>query len=485
MTGTNTAGSKPSRLGAEEPEHAVMPSPVQRRCLRLFLLAPAIAGCLAIVSSCKSLPAADGGAAPESVRIQHARGPLSVRESAAILEKLEGGETGVLQRHAAVEEAVSGSPLVLGNRVTLLQDGSATYKSMFAAIRGAKDHINIETYIFEDDETGQRFADLLLKKQAAGVQVNLIYDSVGSMNTPAAFFDALKKGGVRVLEFNPVNPLTARRGWELNQRDHRKLLVVDGRIAFVGGINISGVYSAGSAAAGDAGKSPLPWRDTQLRIEGPVVADFQKLFMASWEKQRGEPLPRKNYFPKLAPLGDAIVRAISSSGTEEYSPIYVTLLSAINSAELSVYLTNAYFVPDPQLLEALKGAAGRGVEVKLILPSQTDFWAVFHAGRSYYTELLAAGVIIYERHEVLLHSKTALVDGVWSSVGSTNLDWRSFLHNEELNAVVLGTKFSEQMMAAFEKDLAGSARITLEAWKRRPLVTRIKEHFARMWQYWL
>jgi cardiolipin synthase len=179
------------------------------------------------------------------------------------------------------------------------------------------------------------------------------------------------------------------------------------------------------------------------------------------------------------------VRAIASSGSDAASPIYVTLLSAINSAGISVYLTNAYFVPDPQLLEALKAAAGRGVEVKLILPSQTDFWAVFHAGRSFYTELLEAGVIIYERREVLLHSKTALVDGVWSSVGSTNLDWRSFLHNEELNAVVLGEDFSRQMMAAFEKDLAGSERITLEAWKRRPFVMRVKEHFARMWQYWL
>jgi cardiolipin synthase len=463
-----------------------MPLSVQRQRPHVgaLLTVLAVAGCL-IVASCKSLPVADGSSnPPEAVRIQHARGPLSVKESTAILEKLEGGETGVLQRHTSVEEAVAGAPLVLGNKVSLLQDGTATYKSMFAAIRGAKDHINIETYIFEDDETGQRFADLLLKKQAAGVQVNLIYDSVGSMNTPATFFDTLKKGGVRVLEFNPVNPLTAKKGWQLNQRDHRKLLVVDGRIAFVGGINISGVYSAGSAAPG-AGENRIPWRDTQLRIEGPVVADFQKLFMASWEKQRGEPLPRKNYFPKLAPRGDAVVRAISSSGSEEYSPIYVTLLSAINSAEISVYLTNAYFVPDPQLLEALKGAAGRGVEVKLILPSQTDFWAVFHAGRSYYTELLEAGVVIYERHEVLLHSKTALVDGVWSSVGSTNLDWRSFLHNEELNAVVLGTKFSEQMMAAFEKDLAASERITAEAWSRRPLVTRIKEHFARMWQYWL
>src|SRR5688572_4526781 len=224
-----------------------MPSPVQRtsphescgRVLRTLVLVLAAAGCGAAVVSCKSLPTAgETVAAPEAVQIKNARGPLSTRERAAILEKLGAGETAVLQRHVAVEEAVADTPLVLGNRVTLLQDGAATYKAMFAAIRAAKNHVNIETYIFEHDETGRQFADLLLKKQAAGVQVNLIYDSVGSLNTPRAFFDSLKEGGIRVLEFNPVNPLTAKKGWELNQRDHRKLLVVDGHTAFVGGINI-------------------------------------------------------------------------------------------------------------------------------------------------------------------------------------------------------------------------------------------------------
>ena len=473
----NTAEREVLRL-ARQLSAAIMPITVLRSRLPAFML---LAAALAALVSCKSLPVADVPPAASAVRIQHARGPLSAKESTAILEKL--GDTAVLQRHIAVEEAVAGSPLVLGNQVTLLEDGAATYKAMFADIRRAKDHINVETYIFEDDETGHRFAKLLLEKQAAGVQVNLIYDSVGSMGTPPAFFDELKKGGVRVLEFNPVNPLTVKKVWDLNQRDHRKLLVVDGRIAFVGGINISGVYSAGSATT--ASGEPIPWRDTQVRIEGPVVAEFQKLFIAVWERQRGEPLPGRNYFPGLAGRGDEIVRAIGSSASDEYSPIYVTLLSAINSAETSVYLTNAYFVPDPQLLQALKGAAGRGVEVKLVLPSQTDFWAVFHAGRSYYTELLEAGIQIYERREVLLHSKTALVDGVWSTIGSTNLDWRSFLHNEELNAVVLGPSFSKQMMAAFERDLAASGQITLETWKRRPLVMRVKEHFARMWQYWL
>jgi cardiolipin synthase len=171
--------------------------------------------------------------------------------------------------------------------------------------------------------------------------------------------------------------------------------------------------------------------------------------------------------------------------TEPVSLIYATLLSAIGSAETSVHLTNAYFAPDPQLLAALEAAAGRGVEVILILPSQTDSWLVFHAGRGYYEQLLRAGVKIFERRGVILHSKTALVDRVWATVGSTNLDWRSFLHNEEINAVVLGAEFGAQVQAMFEKDLAASDAITLEQWHRRPLDLRIKEMFARVWEYWL
>jgi len=180
-----------------------------------------------------------------------------------------------------------------------------------------------------------------------------------------------------------------------------------------------------------------------------------------------------------------VVRAIGSSPDEPFSQIYATLLSAIGSAETSIHLTNAYFAPDPQLLAALEAAAARQVDVKLILPSQTDSWLVFHAGRGYYDRLLRAGVQIYERRGVILHSKTALIDGVWATVGSTNLDWRSFLHNEELNAVVLGQEFGDQVQAMFARDLAASDEVTLDRWVNRPLDLRVKEFFARAWEYWL
>lgn len=450
-------------------------------------------GLLLVNASCASYPQVEReqvNVAPGTVRIEGARGPLTRKQSAAIIAGLKGksGETpDILEQHIAVEQAVVGRPLTTGNRVRLLEDGPATYKAMFAAIDAARDHINLETYIFEDDEVGRKFAEALLAKQAQGVQVHLIYDSVGSIKTPKEFFERLREGGIRVLEFNPVNPLTAGKGWRINNRDHRKLLVVDGRIAFIGGINISDVYSSGSSAVRSTGpdRKKTNWRDTHVSIEGPVVAEFQKLFLKTWQDGKGEAMPARNYFPPLKPVGQEIVRAVGSVAAEAASPIYTTFVSAVDSAEDHVYLTVAYFIPDPQSLEVLKAAAARGVDVRLILPSHTDFWAVFHAGRSYYDELLSAGVAIYERRGALLHAKSVLIDGVWSSVGSTNWDPRSFLHNNELNAVILGRDFAREMRAMFERDLANSDRIELDQWRRRPALDRVKETFARMWEYWL
>ena len=423
------------------------------------------------------------------VQLEGARGPLTAQQSKAILDRLKRGaeDTGIFDRHLALAEAIVGSPLMVGNKVVLLQDGPATFQAMFTAIGNARSHINLETYIIEDDEVGNRFAGALIEKQAQGVQVHLVYDSVGSMNVPREFFKRLTDGGVKVVEFNPVNPLTAKKGWEVNQRDHRKLLIVDGKTAFLGGINISSVYSGGSFSARSRQRpgGGLPWRDTHLQVEGPVVGEFQKLFLATWEKQKGERLVPGDYLPQLANRGKEVVGAVGSSPDEPYSLIYATLISAIGSAETSVHLTNAYFVPDPQLLAALKDAVQRGVDVKIILPSKSDSWPVFYAGRSYYSELLDAGVKIYERRDALLHAKTALIDGVWSTVGSTNLDWRSFLHNEEVNAIILGQEFGAQMRAAFETDLASSRRITPEEWAQRSLGDRVKEMAARLWEYWL
>jgi len=458
--------------------------PKQRQAGRFVLSAALVLG------GCSALPVITPDMSrpdPQGVQFQAASGRiLSPERSKELLQALASGSD-VLERHMALEQQVAVNPLVLGNRVVLLENGPSTYSAMLDAIASARDSINLETYILDADDVGQHFADALIAKQQQGVQVNLIHDSVGTLGTPKAFFKRLSDAGVNVLEFNPVNPLKAKAGWDVNQRDHRKLLVVDGRSAVLGGINISSVYSGGSSARlGSAEeKSSMPWRDTDLQIEGPVVASLQKLFMASWESQEGPPLAPRSYFPQLAAQGKEVIRAIGSGPDQAVNQNYVTLISAINSAERDILLTNAYFVPDPQLIRALIAAVARGIDVKIIVPSVSDASLVFHAGRSHYEALLRGGVKIFERRQALLHAKTALIDGVWATVGSTNLDWRSFLHNQELTAVILGPEFGEKMHEAFERDLAASDQITLEAWERRPISTRAKEWFGRLWEYWL
>lgn len=470
-------------------------SPRAWRALLTFLLALATSACSTLPTIVPDLARTD-----KRVQMDGPNGPISRARAEAVLARLQAGgkPTSIFDRHLAFEEAVAGTPLVLGNRVTLLVDGPNTYRAMFAAIEAARDHIHLETYILEDDEVGQQFADVLMRKQRAGVQVSVIYDSVGTLGTRREFFQQLRDAGILTVEYNPVNPLTAKAGWDVNERDHRKLLIVDGRQAFLGGINISSVYEGGSFSKrsgrssgsgsrrdGDKSADALPWRDTHIQIDGPVVADLQRLFMGVWSAQKGPPLPPRKYFPEIKSAGGDVVRAIGSSPDEPFSLIYATLISAINSAETDILITNAYFVPDPQLMDALKSAAARGVKVVLLLPSKTDSGLVFHAGRASYTELLEAGIRIYERKGALLHSKTALIDGVWATVGSTNLDWRSFLHNLEVNAVVLGGDFGRQLQALFARDLAESSEVTLEAWKARGIRLRLKEALSKAWEYWL
>lgn len=425
---------------------------------------------LLTTNGCAGLPDAE-----KEFRVAHVA-PKIVAES-------QTGE-GILGRHMLVEQAINAdSPLVGGNRLQLLKDGPATYAAMKDAIRSATHHINFQTYIFEDDEVGREFADLLLQRQKDGVQINLMYDSFTSLTTSAEFFDRLRDGGIQLVEFNPINPLGPKsQSLEFNHRGHRKLLVVDGATAFVGGINISEEYSSGSFVSRSRVPSARPagWRDTHLQISGPVVAEFQKLFHETWADQDGPPLTDPAYFPELRTQGNEIVRAIGSTPDDEHSVIYLTMLAAIQSAERSVYLTIAYFAPDSQFLDALKGAAKRGVDVKLVMPANSDSWPIFHVGRSYYEELLEAGVEIYERRGSGMHAKTAVIDGVWSTIGSSNIDWRSFLYNDELNAVVLGREFAGEMEAMFADDVSHSNPIELAQWRERPFPLRVMEWSAKL-----
>ncbi len=413
--------------------------------------------------------------------------PFTAKESRAILEKLKRQTlpTDILERHIAVEEAISGRPLVAGNRVKLLIDGPDTYSAMFKAIQNAKDHIDFETFIFEADEVGRSYADILSQKAAENVQVNLMYDSIGSFGTPAAFFSHLRNQGIHVLEFNPVKVLPPFGLSALTHRDHRKILVVDGTVAFTGGVNISNVYSVGLSGSIRKESGKVAWRDTDIQVEGPAVAEFQNLFMDTWKSENGPELRKGNYFPKLKREGNELVRVIGSTKGKENRDTYMTYVSAISFASESIHLTNAYFVPDEQMIRALSDAVKRGVDVKIILPAKSDSNLTLNAGRSHYSRLLKSGVKLYERRSAILHSKTAVIDRIWSSVGSTNMDLWSFLRNEEVNAVILGRDFAEQMEAMFGKDLADSDQITLKEWKKRSLAQRVKEKISRSVAYWL
>jgi cardiolipin synthase len=408
--------------------------------------------------------------------------------SAKLMERLkkDAGATDLLDRHVALIESIGGSPLVAGNKVTLLIDGPATYAPMLKAIEHAKDHVNLETYIFEDDEVGRRFADLLLQKQTEGVQVNLIYDSLGCLNTPAAFFERMRDGGINILQFNPINPAKARREWLFTHRDHRKILIVDGLVAFTGGVNISRVYSSSSLSAGEQDKKlDGAWRDTHVQIKGPAVAQLQKLFLDTWAREKGPELSKGDYFPALNREGSDLIEVVGSTPGQENRITYIMYVSAFISAQNSIHLTNSYFVPDRQTIKALRAAAKRGVDVKIVLPGISDELPVFYAGRSHYRHLLKSGVKLYERKNSMLHAKTGVIDGIWSTVGSTNMDLWSFLRNDEVNVVILGADFATEMEVMFEKDVENSRQIRLEEWEKRPFSQRVKEWLAGLLQYWL
>ncbi len=451
--------------------------------------------CLTTLYGCASLPdvqnimAHELSSSDQPTKIMGPKGELSPKSSRAMIKRLEGEveATKLLQQQVQVMQSVSGSLLVAGNKVTLLIDGEATYAAMFEAIGNAKDHINIETFIVEDDEVGKQFSDLLIRKSAEGVQVNLIYDSYGSMYTPISFFQRLRDGGVLVLEFNPINPgkLIEGKEWELSNRGHRKILVVDGVIAFTGGVNISGVYSGSSASRSRSGREEEPWRDTHVRIEGPAAAQLQLLFMNTWERQKGTTLPSRNYFPQVKQAGNTLVRVVGSLPGETNRLIFIMYMSAITHAENSIYLTTPYFLPDEQMLKALTEAAARGVDVKVVLPGFSDSALVFYASRYYFSRLLRAGVQLFERRGGMLHAKTAVIDNVWSTIGSSNLDTQSLLTNDEANAVILGRDFADAMQAMFERDLEESDRITLEEWEKRTFDNHLKEWFFILFKHWL
>ena len=385
------------------------------------------------------------------------------------------------------------SAWIPGNDVKLLFDGPQTMAAMEAAIRSAQHSIHLETYIFDQDPVGLHFAELLMASQRSGVKVRIIYDSVGTLGTPDTFFNTLKDAGIELLAFNPVNPFKLRGPWQPNSRDHRKLLVVDDRIAFTGGVNISQSYAMSSLFRSKAAKgNALGWRDTHLQVQGPAVAVLQTVFLRTWNAQFVTPdqspsvtITANNTASRLGPaVGQQTVQVVASEpgGLQE---VYAVYIEAIRAARHRIYLTCAYLVPDDDMLQALLDAAQRGVDVQLVLPGVKEGGMVFYAGQSFFEDMLKGGMRIFLMREAVLHAKTAVIDGRWSTVGTANMDTRSFFHNSEINVIVIDEAFGSAMEAAFSEDRQDSDELLLAQWRQRPLIDRIKEWTYRQFAYWL
>jgi len=345
---------------------------------------------------------------------------------------------------------------------------------MLEAIASAKHHVHLETYILGGDEIGAKFAAALEAKAREGVAVRVIYDSIGSRNTSGDFWDELQATGVAVRTFNPPDPIQDQNPFDIDTRDHRKLLIVDGRVAFTGGINIDRHYERPSDAVGGASTSS-GWRDTHIRIAGPAVEAFQKLFVDFWETL-DEPLAEPPYAPRRLNEGDTLVRVLTAvGGNQEASQIWVAYTAAAKVARDRIWITQSYFAPDEELLAAIREAAARGVDVRILVAGFSDSQALLNASRSYYSDLLEAGIRVFESQEQILHAKTMAVDGYWSTVGSSNLDYLSFLHNHEANAVILGAHFAQQLEDVFAADQKNAVEIKLDEWRKRSLWQRTKE----------
>ena len=390
---------------------------------------------------------------------------------------------------SALIEAIrrySPSPLTAGNRVTPLVDGPETFGSMRAAVAAAKKYVHVETFIYGDDDLGREFSELLAQKRREGLEVRVLYDSIGSMDTPGEFFDEMRGAGIEVREFRPMNPLENPRIWEVHNRDHRKIVVIDGLVGFTGGINIDGTYSSSSSIKPGPKRGITDgWRDTHVRIEGPAVRQLERLFEQSWNKAGEASSFGSKYSPEVPQRGKELVTIVANDSDSDERWLYGTVLAAFEHASSRLWITQAYFAPNEQLIQAMTTAAGRGVDVRLIVPAFSDSNIVLQASRATFEQMLRGGVRVFERKHALLHAKTIVVDGTVSFVGSANLDMRSFVHNDEVHAVIVGREPAQRMEKIFQRDERESREIDLQRWKKRSVWQRVKEGFTQFFGYWL
>ena len=364
-----------------------------------------------------------------------------------------------------------GPAIIGGNRFEALQNGDEIFPAMLDAIASARSTISFESYIYWSGSVGEQFASALADRARAGVTVHVLLDWVGSGKIDRAFLEQMESAGVVVARYHPLHWYHLRR---LNNRTHRKLLVVDGKVGFTGGVGIADAW------LGHA-QDPEHWRDTHYRIQGPVVNQMQAVFMDNWIKATGKVLHGEAYFPVLAPAGDGQAQMFSSSPSGGAESMKLMYLLAITAAERSIRLSSAYFVPDQRTREVLIAAQKRGVRVQIITPGpHIDTKVTRRASQARWGELLSAGIEIHEYQPTMFHCKMMVVDDLFTSVGSTNFDPRSFGLNDEANLNIFDRAFARQMQAVFDQDLTHAKQMTWERWKRRPWHDRVLEKAASL-----
>lgn len=360
-----------------------------------------------------------------------------------------------------------GPSILEGNKATELINGDRIFPAMLQAIRAAKKTVLFETFIYWSGDIGNEMAGALAERARAGLKVHVLLDWVGSSRVEDAIVDRMKSAGVEVRKYHPLTWYNLDR---MNNRTHRKLLIVDGAIGFTGGVGIAPQWTGNA-------QDPDHWRDTHYRVEGPIVAQMQSVMLDNWSKATGKVLHGRDYFPPLQAAGEQSAQMFASSPNGGSESMLMMMLLAITAATRSIDIANAYFVPDDVTRRALVAAAKRGVRVRILVPGKyIDTATVRRASRGLWGELLEAGVQIHEYLPTMLHCKLMVVDGLMTSVGSTNFDVRSFRLNDEANLNIYDAAFAVRQTEVFEADLKQSRRVTLQTWRARPFTEKLHEH---------
>ena len=357
------------------------------------------------------------------------------------------------------------------NKVKILKNGKQTFGSIIYELENAKHHIHIEYYIIVNDRIGTQIKEILIRKAKQGVEVRLIYDDVGSWSLKKNYIRSLQKAGIEVFCFMPVRfPFLTSK---VNFRNHRKIIVVDGKIGFVGGLNIADYYITGTKKLG-------PWRDTHLRLEGESVLSLQVVFLIDWYFITKKLIEDEKYFPENKIIDEHLVQITASGPDSDWASIMQAYFVAITTAKNYIYISTPYFMPNESILTALRTTALSGVDVKIILPGKSDSAMVYWSSMSFIQNLLEAGIKVYFYQKGFCHSKLIMVDDVFASVGTANIDYRSFNQNFEVNALIYDESVAVELKQNFIEDLNNSKQIFLNEWKKRPIVNKFKASIARL-----